>query len=42
MREVPKKKKDALPDYEAPEVVSYQESEIVDEISPAQACTSPE
>lgn len=29
------------PDYEPPEVVTYHEDQILEELGPAQACTSP-
>ena len=36
--QIPKKD---LPDYEAPKVVTYHEDDILEELGPAQACTSP-
>jgi len=31
----------SLPRYEAPKVVTYHEDDILEELGPAQACTSP-
>jgi len=42
VRKVKKEKEvKALPKYEAPKVVTYNEDDILEELGPAQACTSP-
>jgi hypothetical protein len=34
------KQKD-LPEYETPQVVTFHEDDLIEELGPAQACTSP-
>jgi len=42
VRKVEKEKEaKSLPRYEAPKVVTYHEDDILEELGPAQACTSP-
>jgi hypothetical protein len=38
---MPEKTRKDNPQYEAPKVVTYHEDEILEELGPAQACTSP-
>jgi hypothetical protein len=30
-----------VPEYEAPRIVTYSEADVLEELGPAQACTSP-